>query len=91
MNETRNNRNAPLIIVDLENYQRLCENVIAAANTAPNVQLIDPFVELKGCSWCHRRIGDKNLVRGICPNCLLSVRGAGVIAGRVCSECKGVQ
>jgi hypothetical protein len=52
--------------------------------------LIDPFVQLTGCTWCHRRIGDIDLVHGICPNCLLSIRGAIVIARKVCSEGKGV-
>jgi hypothetical protein len=82
--------NAPLIITP-ENFQRLIENIVDAANCEPNVRLIDPFVEMVECGWCHRRIGEKNLMRGICPNCLLSIRGAGVMAGRVISESKGVQ
>jgi len=89
MSETWTNRNAPLII-SREGLQCLIEGVVNAANTDPHVRFIDPFVQLTGCTWCKRRIGDIDLVHGICPNCLLSIRGAGVIAGKVCSECKGV-
>lgn len=83
------NRNAPLFITP-EDFQTLTESIVSSANSEPHVRLIDPFVEMVDCNWCHRRIGEKNLVRGMCPYCLLSVRGSIVIAGRVCSQCKGV-
>jgi hypothetical protein len=82
-------QDAPLFVTP-EDFQSLIESVVFAANAEPYVRLIDPFVEMVDCGWCHRRIGEKNLVRGMCPYCLLSLRGAIVIAGRVCSESKGV-
>lgn len=82
-------KNAPLFVT-LEDFQSLTESVTFAANAEPHMRLIDPFLDLVDCDWCHRRIGEKNLIHGMCPYCWMSLRGALVIASRVCSECKGV-
>jgi hypothetical protein len=83
------NQNGPLFITR-EMLNVLAGNIISAANAEPHVRLIDPFIELVDCDWCHRRIGEKNLVHGMCPYCLMSIRGAVVIARKVCSQCQGV-
>jgi hypothetical protein len=78
------------IFVTREQLQILVGGIVSAANSDPYVRLIDPFVEMVECDWCHRRIGERNLLGGVCPYCILSIRGSWVIARKVCSECKGV-
>ena len=49
------------LIISREGLQLLAEGVTEAANHPERARVIDPFLELKDCAWCHRRVGGDNL------------------------------
>lgn len=86
MDGLTNSTNAPLFITR-EGLQDLIENYVNAASCRPSIH--DGFLELIPCDWCHRRVGQSRLSRGLCPACHFSIRGAMVIAKQLSKLSKG--
>lgn len=79
---------APLLI-SREGLHVLAENIINGANTPPYLRLIDPFLETRECSLCHRRFDEGALKRGVCFICSMRVRGTLTISKQICKQCTG--
>jgi len=88
MNGLENSTNAPLFITR-EGLQDLIENFVNDASRPPMVTIHDGFLELSECDWCHRRMGEAVLHRGLCPRCTFTLRGAIVIANHLKQIGKG--